>query len=69
MSVKRKVDRDEISEEASKSARKVLTLSQKVEVISAVDNGKSHRCVAKEFACGRTQVSNIIQNKEQILQK
>ena len=44
----------------------MLTLAQKVDVIDAVDNGKSHRAVALMFGVGRTHVNTIMSQKEQI---
>ena len=50
----------------SKRARKVLTLAKKIKVIDAVQAGKSHRAVPIEFDVGRTQVNQIIANKDSI---
>lgn len=51
----------------SKKSRNVLTLADKVAVIEAVTSGQSQRQVAVQFSCGRTQVSNIMAEKETIL--
>ena len=48
----------------SKKACKVLTLEEKINVINAVEGGKSHRTVALLFIVGCTQVNHIIQNKD-----
>ena len=50
----------------SKCARKVLTIAEKINVIDAVETGKSHRCVANDFNVGRTQINQIISNKDSI---
>lgn len=46
--------------------RKVLTLAQKVRVISDVEAGLSQRAVAVKYGCGRTQVHNILADKSNI---
>ena len=48
--------------------RRCLTLSEKVEVIEASqDKQESLRQLATRFACGKTQISNILANKDSIL--
>ena len=44
----------------SKKSYNVLTLSDKMRVIEAVDGGMSNRAVALKFNCGRTQVNTIM---------
>ena len=48
----------------SKCAHKVLNLEEKINVINAVEGGKSHRAVALLFDVGCTQVNQIISHKE-----
>ncbi len=52
-----------------KQKRNYLPLKKKVEVIKAIekDHGLSHRALAERFECGRTQVAQIIKNKESIM--
>lgn len=52
----------------SKKARKVLTLAEKMEVITAVHEGLSNRAAAIRFGVGRTQVNNIIGDQQTIEQ-
>ncbi len=54
---------------ASKQKKNFLPLKKKVEVIKAHENdrGLSHRALGKMFQCGRTQVAQIIKNKDSIL--
>ncbi len=46
-----------------------MPLKKKVEVIKAHENdrGLSHRALGEMFQCGRTQVAQIIKNKDSIL--
>ena len=48
----------------SEYACKVLNLEEKINVINAVEGGKSHRAVALLFDVGHTQVNHIISHKE-----
>lgn len=50
----------------SKKARKVLTLAEKMQVITAVREGLSNRAAAIKFGVGRTQVNNIIADQKAI---
>ena len=50
----------------SKRACKVLTLCKKVKVIDAVNGGMSHRNTAIKFGVGCTQISNIMQDQQNI---
>ncbi len=54
---------------ASKQKKNFLPLKKKVEVIKAHENdrGLSHRALGEMFQCGRTQVAQIIKNKDSIL--
>ena len=52
----------------SKCALKVLTLAEKVKVIEALNAGLSNVKVASNFNCGRTQMANIINNKDAIIE-
>ncbi len=54
---------------ASKQKKNFLPLKKKVEVIKAHENDKglSHRALGEMFQCGRTQVAQIIKNKDSIL--
>ena len=65
MSTKRKLCTD--SSTPSKRHRKCLTLAEKVEVIRYCEAGHSNRSAADKFAIGRTQVNNIILQKERVL--
>ena len=47
--------------------RHILTLSEKVEVIKAIDSGMNKTNVANKFNCDRTQILNIMNNKQGIL--
>ena len=46
----------------------VLSLAEKVEVINAVDAGLNKRKAALKFSCGCTQILNIVNNKQEILE-
>ena len=46
----------------------VLTVAEKVDVIKTVQNGCSHRQVALDLDRGRTQINNIIKNKNAIME-
>ena len=47
----------------------MLTLAKRVEVINAVEEGFSHRAAAEKFSVGRTQVNNIILQKDRLLRE
>ena len=49
--------------------RKVLTLQEKIDVIEKSSKGKSSREIAAHYQCGKTQITNIIANKEKILEE
>ena len=65
MSAKRKAFESPAS--TPKRARKVLTLAQKVQVLDLVHGGMSHRAVADKFNVGRTQINNIVLQKQRIM--
>lgn len=46
--------------------RKVLTLGEKIKVIQDIDGGLSQRAAATKYGCGRTQIHNILAEKETI---
>ena len=48
-------------------SRKVLTLSERVEVIKLHDGGKSSRDVAQIMGVGRMQIQQIIKRKSEVL--
>ena len=52
---------------ASVKKRKVLTIENKVKVINLSGKGDSSRKLAEKFNVGKTQIQNIIKNKENIL--
>ena len=43
-----------------------LTLKDKIKVLKQFKVGKSSRNIAKEFGVGKTQILNILKNKEEI---
>ena len=47
--------------------RKVLPLKERIEAVQLSRQGKSARQIALELGVGRTQVQNILKNKEEIL--
>ncbi len=54
--------------EAGKKKRIHLTLEKKIEVIKKANGGKtSVRSLAEEFGCGRTQIGEILKQKQSIL--
>lgn len=59
---------NEIEAKLRKEDRKVLTLNERVEVLRLVESGTSYRKVANIFQVGRTQISNIVKRKEEILE-
>ena len=65
MSAKRKASESPAS--TPKRARRVLTLAQKVQVLDLVHGGMSHRAVADKFNVGRTQINNIVLQKQCIM--
>ena len=49
--------------------KNTLTLKKKVEVIrAAAHSGAGVRRLAQQFSCGRTQIAQILKNKESILE-
>ena len=52
---------------SSSRKRKALTLERKVKVIRLSEQGESSRKLASDFEVGKTQVNNIIKNKDEIL--
>ena len=67
MSAKRKLN--ESSQTPSKRQRKVLTLSEHVDVVCYVNEGHSHRQAADRFGIGRTQINNVMLQKDKVLQE
>lgn len=64
-----KTDKTPGTKEETHSARKCLTLGQKVEVICAFQNHQESTWkLAKRFECGKTQIIKILKNKESILE-
>ena len=51
------------------SKRKVLTLEDRVAVVKRLNEGISVRSIAKEFDCGKTQISRISEQKEAIMKQ
>ena len=43
--------------------RKILSLEERVKVLQRADKGEKPGAIALSFACGRTQISNIIKDK------
>lgn len=66
MSCKRPASETPGSPGTPSKKRKVLTLAQKVRVISDVEAGLSQRAVAVKYGCGRTQVHNILSDRTSI---
>ena len=54
---------------SSTKKRKVLTLEEKVKVIMLNEKGESSRKLAVTFDVGKTQINNIIKDKENIVGK
>jgi len=46
--------------------RKILTLEDRVAVLTKIDSGKSCRGIAEELGVGKTQIQNIVKNREDI---
>ena len=49
--------------------RKVLTLEERVSVLDKIEKGQSCRSVAEELSVGKTQIQNIVKDKEDILKQ
>ena len=49
------------------SKRKVLTLQDRINVIERSDRGESSRAIAEAVGCGRTQVQNILKDRDKLL--
>ena len=49
--------------------RKILTLEERVSVLSKIEKGQSCRSVAEELGVGKTQIQNIVKDKEDILKQ
>ena len=49
--------------------RKVLSLRERVAVLSKIDSGKSCRSVAGEIGVGKTQIQGILWDREDILKR
>lgn len=47
--------------------RKVLTLEDRVNVIKMKDTGKSALAISKEIGCGKTQIQNIIRDRDSVM--
>ena len=50
----------------AKRSRKDLTMTQKMDVVKALDEKKTQNEIAKEFGISQTQVSRIKKNKDRI---
>jgi predicted DNA-binding protein YlxM (UPF0122 family) len=48
-------------------SRQTLNLDDKVKAINLCDGGKSFQAVTEEMGVGRTQITNIIKRKSEIL--
>ena len=46
--------------------RKVLTLAERVAVLNKIESGKFCRSVAEEIGVGKTQIQNIVKDKDNI---
>jgi hypothetical protein len=46
-----------------------LTLEKRIKVISDSESGMSQRCVAKIYNCGKTQIQQILKNRQHIQKK
>ena len=49
--------------------RRVLTLKERLDVLRRVEGGRSCRAVATELKVGKTQIQNIIKEKESLLKQ
>ena len=49
--------------------RNVLTLEERVSVLNKIKKGQSCRSIAEEIGVGKTQIQNIIKDKEDILKR
>jgi len=56
-------------DEASKSKRQELSFAERIKVIHARESGKSMRKLADQFGCGKTQILNIISQKDSLLKE
>lgn len=57
------------SPEASKSKRQELSFAERIKVIHARESGKSMRQLAAQFGCGKTQILNIISQRDSLLKE
>ncbi|GFT47275.1 tigger transposable element-derived protein 4 [Nephila pilipes] len=55
--------------EKKKIPREVLPLEKRIRVIEGHNIGLSQRQLAEKFSCGKTQISNILKNKESLLKE
>ena len=62
---KRKADAMAMYSPSPKKA-KVLTLEERIKVLEKSESGMSARMISTQFSCGKTQIQNILKNKEQI---
>ena len=54
---------------ANKRKLSILSLQERVSVISESEKGKSQRELAKQFNCGKTQIQSILANRERYLKE
>jgi len=58
------------TDESSKSSkRQELSFAERIKVIQARESGKSMRQLAAQFGCGKTQILNIISQKDSLLKE
>ena len=50
----------------SSRKRKVLTLEERTGVLNKIESGRSCHSVAEEIGVGKTQIQNIVKDKEGI---
>ena len=55
--------------ESPRSTRKVLTLSQRVNVIKRSEKGESAIAIARSLEVGKTQIQGIVRDKQLILKR
>ena len=46
--------------------RKALELTERIEVLKLLDNGRSVRSIAEEFGVGKTQISDVNMKRKEI---
>jgi hypothetical protein len=48
------------------SKKKFLSLEERIKVLKKLDEGQPIRNIAEEFKCGKTQITNIRDNKDSL---